>query len=195
MNKFIYIILVALISMGFFANWVINKAQSSIDIPVIKEVPRFSFTNQNGEKFSNDNFRGKVTILNFIFTSCTGPCPLMTSNMQKLYSNFKGTKEVQFVSITVDPEVDTQEKLKLEAEMIGVDNDQWQFLRSNLDEVKRLKRDGFMLFADNLPNGHSIKSILIDNVGNIRKYYDGTDKGSQEILKKDIVYLLDNMSL
>ena len=195
MNKFIYIILVALISMGFFANWVINKAQSSIDIPVIKEVPRFSFTNQNGEKFSNDNFRGKVTILNFIFTSCTGPCPLMTSNMQKLYSNFKGTEEVQFVSVTVDPEVDTQEKLKLEAEMIGVDNNQWQFLRSDLDEVKKLKRDGFMLFADNLPNGHSIKSILIDNVGNIRKYYDGTDIGSQEILKKDIVYLLDNMSL
>lgn len=195
MNKFIYIILVALISMGFFANWVIDKAQSSIDIPVVKEVPRFSFTNQNGEKFSNNNFRDKVTILNFIFTSCTGPCPLMTLNMQKLYSNFKGTKEVQFVSITVDPEVDTQEKLKLEAEMIGVDNNQWQFLRSDLDEVKKLKRDGFMLFADNLPNGHSIKSILIDNVGNIRKYYDGTDIGSQEILKKDIVYLLDNMSL
>ena len=195
MNKFIYIILVTLISMGFFANWVINKAQSSIDIPVIKEVPSFSFTNQNGEKFSNNNFRDKVTILNFIFTSCTGPCPLMTLNMQKLYSNFKGTKEVQFVSITVDPEVDTQEKLKLEAEMIGVDNNQWQFLRSDLDEVKKLKRDGFMLFADNLPNGHSIKSILIDNVGNIRKYYDGTDIGSQEILKKDIVYLLDNMSL
>ena len=195
MNKFIYIILVALISMGLFANWVINKAQSSIDIPVIKEVPSFSFTNQNGEKFSNNNFRDKVTILNFIFTSCTGPCPLMTSNMQKLYSNFKGTKEVQFVSITVDPEVDTQERLKLEAEMIGVDNNQWQFLRSDLEEVKKLKRDGFMLFADNLPNGHSIKSILIDNVGNIRKYYDGTDIGSQEILKKDIVYLLDNMSL
>lgn len=195
MNKFIYIILVALISMGLFANWVINKAQSSIDIPVIKEVPSFSFTNQNGEKFSNNNFRDKVTILNFIFTSCTGPCPLMTSNMQKLYSNFKGTKEVQFVSITVDPEVDTQERLKLEAEMIGIDNNQWQFLRSDLDEVKKLKRDGFMLFADNLPNGHSIKSILIDNVGNIRKYYDGTDIGSQEILKKDIVYLLDNMSL
>ena len=195
MNKFIYIILVTLILMGFFANWVINKAQSSIDIPVIKEVPSFSFTNQNGEKFSNNNFRDKVTILNFIFTSCTGPCPLMTSNMQKLYSNFKGTKEVQFVSITVDPEVDTQERLKLEAEMIGVDNNQWQFLRSDLEEVKKLKRDGFMLFADNLPNGHSIKSILIDNVGNIRKYYDGTDIGSQEILKKDIVYLLDNMSL
>ena len=195
MNKFIYIILVVLTSMGFFANWVINKAQSSIDIPVIKEVPSFSFTNQNGEKFSNNNFRDKVTILNFIFTSCTGPCPLMTLNMQKLYSNFKGTNEVQFVSVTVDPEVDTQERLKLEAEMIGVDNNQWQFLRSDLDEVKKLKRDGFMLFADNLPNGHSIKSILIDNVGNIRKYYDGTDIGSQEILKKDIVYLLDNMSL
>ena len=139
MNKFIYIILVTLISMGFFANWVIDKAQSSIDIPVVKEVPRFSFTNQNGEKFSNNNFRDKVTILNFIFTSCTGPCPLMTSNMQKLYSNFKGTKEVQFVSVTVDPEVDTQERLKLEAEMIGVDNNQWQFLRSDLDEVKNSK--------------------------------------------------------
>ena len=181
--------------MGIFANWVINKAQSSTDIPIIKEVPSFSFTNQDGGIFSNENFKKKVTILNFIFTSCTGPCPLMTFNMEKLYSNFKGVEGVQFVSITVDPDVDTQEKLKSYSKIIGVDNNQWQFLRSDLDEIKILKKDGFMLFADNLPNGHSIKSILIDNLGNIRKYYDGTDIGSQEILKKDIIYLLNDASI
>ena len=50
-----------------------------------------------------------------------------------------------------------------------------------------------MLFADNLPQGHAIKFVLIDQRGNIRKYFDGTDYSSQEILKRDIVHLLRDL--
>ena len=81
-------------------------------------------------------------------------------------------------------------KLREYSELIGVDDDRWHFLWSDISSIKNLKREGFMLFADNLPQGHAIKFVLIDQKGNIRKYFDGTDDSSQEILKKDIVHLL-----
>lgn len=186
---FSYALLIMLI-FGMGASWVINKALNSHDIPLIKAVPEFSFVNHMGKPFSNDNFQNKITILDFMFTSCTGPCPLMTLNMLGLYEVFSKEKEVQFVSITVDPMTDDISKLREYSELIGVDDDRWHFLWSDISSIKNLKRDGFMLFADNLPQGHAIKFVLIDQKGNIRKYFDGTDDSSQEILKKDIVHLL-----
>ena len=50
-----------------------------------------------------------------------------------------------------------------------------------------------MLFADDLPIGHAIKFVLIDAEGNIRQYYDGTDKASMKILRKDITLLVKKM--
>ena len=182
--------LVIILALGLGANWIIEKALNSHEIPLIKPVPEFSFVNHKGKSFSNDNFQNKITVLDFMFTSCTGPCPLMTLNMSKLYEAFSNEREVQFVSITVDPTNDDQKKLDEYSDLIGVHDDRWHFLWSDLDSIKGLKRDGFMLFADNLPQGHAIKFVLIDQNGNIRKYFDGTDDSSQEILKKDIVQLL-----
>ncbi len=181
---------VIILALGLGANWIIEKALNSHDIPLIKPVPEFSFVNHKGKSFSNDNFQNKITVLDFMFTSCTGPCPLMTLNMSKLYETFSNEREVQFVSITVDPTTDDQKKLDEYSDLIGVQDDRWHFLWSDLDSIKSLKREGFMLFADNLPQGHAIKFVLIDQNGNIRKYFDGTDDSSQEILKKDIVQLL-----
>ena len=181
---------VIILALGLGANWIIEKALNSYDIPLIKPVPEFSFVNHKGKPFSNDNFQNKITVLDFMFTSCTGPCPLMTLNMSKLYEAFSNEREVQFVSITVDPTTDDQKKLDEYSDLIGVQDDRWHFLWSDLDSIKSLKREGFMLFADNLPQGHAIKFVLIDQNGNIRKYFDGTDDSSQEILKKDIVQLL-----
>ena len=181
---------VIILALGLGANWIIEKALNSHDIPLIKPVPEFSFVNHKGKSFSNDNFQNKITVLDFMFTSCTGPCPLMTLNMSKLYEAFSNEREVQFVSITVDPTTDNQKKLDEYSDLIGVQDDRWHFLWSDLDSIKSLKREGFMLFADNLPQGHAIKFVLIDQNGNIRKYFDGTDDSSQEILKKDIVQLL-----
>ena len=185
--------IVPLIVLGLGANWIINIAHNSHEIPTIKTVPEFSFIDQNGVSFTEKKLKNKVTVLDFMFTSCTGPCPLMTINMSKLHKTFSEQSEVQFVSVTVDPLIDNQKKLKEYSMQIGGDDGRWYFLWSDIDSIKDLKRNGFMLFADNLPQGHAIKFVLIDDQGNIRKYYDGTDKSSQAILSKDIAQLVKSL--
>ena len=140
--------------------------------------------------FSDNHLKGKITVLDFFFTNCPGPCPIMTYNMKSLYDDFSNSEEVQFVSITVDPKNDNIEVLKNYAKINGITDERWQLLTSDLSNIKLLKREGFMLFADELPQGHAIKFILIDDNQNIRKYFDGTDEASLTILKKDITNLV-----
>ena len=194
MNKSIYLVITMVFFFGLGANWVIQKANSSHTIPEIKLVPNFSFINQDGNLFSKNNLLEKVTVLDFMFTSCAGPCPIMTNNMTQLYKSFDKIEEVQFLSITVDPETDDPKMLKTYASINGVNDERWQFLTSDIESIKNLKRDGFMLYADELPQGHAIKFVLIDQSGVIRKYYDGTEKTSMAVLKKDITQLIKEES-
>ncbi len=190
MNRTIYFIMGAVILLGAGASWVIQKANSSYDIPILKPVPEFSFINQDGDPFTEKDLNDKITILDFIFTSCAGPCPIMTHNMTGLYQSFNQVEEVQFVSITVDPDVDTQDILKQYAKINGVNDDRWQFITSNIEAIKDLKKNGFMLYAEELPRGHAIKFVLIDQNGQIRKYFDGTEEASMAVLMKDITILV-----
>lgn len=193
MNKNLIYISILVIALGAGASWVIQKAGSSFDLPIIKEVPEFQFINQNGEPFSESNLKGKISVLDFMFTSCPGPCPIMTNNMAGLYEDYINIPEVQFVSVTVDPEVDTETVLKSYADAHGVTDKRWQFLTSDIESIRKLKRDGFLLYAKELPQGHAIKFILIDEAGNIRKYYDGTDKASLEVLRNDLTQLVQHI--
>jgi len=186
MNKNSLLILISVILLGAGATWVIQKANSSHDLPVIKDVPSFLFKTQDGESFSENELKGKITVLDFMFTTCAGPCPIMTNNMVHLYQDYTNVEEVQFVSITVDPTVDNEEILKQYANANGVDDNRWQFLTSDIDAIKDLKKNGFMLYADELPRGHAIKFVLIDPKGRIRKYYDGMDKASIAVLRNDL---------
>ena len=190
MNRTIYFIVGAVILLGAGASWVIQKADSSHDIPILKPVPEFSFINQDGNPFTEKDLNDKITILDFIFTSCAGPCPIMTHNMTGLYRSFSQVEEVQFVSITVDPDVDTQDILKQYAKINGVNDGRWQFITSNIEAIKDLKKNGFMLYAEELPRGHAIKFVLIDQNGQIRKYFDGTEDASMAVLMKDITNLV-----
>jgi protein SCO1/2 len=193
MNRNIIFIIVLIFFLGLGASWVINKANSSHQLPIIKLVPEFAFINQDGDTFTEKRLLDKITVLDFMFTNCPGPCPMMTHNMAGLYNDFTGVSEVQFISVTVDPDNDSQETLKNYASLNGVNDQRWNFLFSGIDSIKKLKRDGFMLFADDLPRGHAIKFVLIDAGGNIRQYYDGTDKASMKILRKDITLLVKKM--
>ena len=193
MYKLYLYLLVFIVFMGIGASWVIEKANASHEIPIVKKVPNFNFTNQNGDIFSHNQLKNKITVLDFFFTNCPGPCPIMTYNMKSLYNDFSSSDDVQFVSITVDPENDNIKVLKNYADINGINDQRWQLLTSELSKIKSLKRDGFMLYADELPQGHAIKFILIDEHGNIRKYFDGTDEGSLSILKKDISNLVKSI--
>ena len=190
MNKNIIYGLICISLLGLGASWVIKKANSSYTISVIKDVPPFLFKTQDGKLFSEKEFRNKITVLDFMFTSCPGPCPIMTNNMIHLYQDYEKVDEVQFVSITVDPNIDSEEILKQYANAHGVNDSRWQFLTPDLEAIKDLKKNGFMLYADELPRGHAVKFVLIDRDGRIRKYYDGTDKASMAVLRKDLNHLV-----
>ena len=140
MNKSYLYIFLCILLMGIGASWVINTANESHDIPIIKKVPNFNFINQNGEFFSDNHLKGKITVLDFFFTNCPGPCPIMTYNMKSLYDDFSNSEEVQFVSITVDPKNDNIEVLKNYAKINGITDERWQLLTSDLSNIKLLKK-------------------------------------------------------
>jgi protein SCO1/2 len=117
----------------------------------------------------------------------------MSNNMSKLYKQYKLHPDLQFLSITVDPEYDSQDVLKIYAEANGVYDKRWKFLRTDMEKVKELNSDGFLFMSDNLPAGHSVKFVLIDGEGNIRQYYNGTDEASISILRNHLNLFLTKL--
>ncbi|HRG54316.1 MAG TPA: SCO family protein, partial [Bacteroidia bacterium] len=75
-------------------------------------IQNFRFTNQDGNAVTQDNFKESVYVTDFFFTTCHSICPVMSSQMERIYTKYKGNKEVKFLSHTVDPEIDTVEQLK-----------------------------------------------------------------------------------
>ena len=135
MNKNIFLIIICIILLVSGASWVIQKANSSYELTIIKKVPAFSFITQDGLSFTEKSFHKKATVLDFIFTSCAGPCPIMTNNMTHLYEDYENVPEVQFVSITVDPIIDNASTLKEYAKANGVKDGRWQFLTSDIESI------------------------------------------------------------
>ncbi len=197
MIKKIHIIsIIAIVAfLGIGATWVITKATNSNQVlpDIIKGLPEFSLVSHHGEPFTKDSLLNKISVLDFIFTSCPGPCPVMSNNMRTLYNQYKLHPDLQFLSITVDPDYDTQEILKLYAHANGVNDMRWKFLRTDMEKIKTLSTDGFLFMSDNLPAGHSVKFVLIDENGNIRQYYNGTDDASISILRRHINLFLKTL--
>ncbi len=181
----------AVVILAIVAAVVISKANKSrAKIPVYGTVPQFEFMTQNGNPFGTPDLQGKITVLDFVFTHCQGPCPVMSLKMGQLYDQYADAKQVQFVSISVDPARDSLSVLRKYAKQQGVTDNRWVFLRGPINEVKRLSVDGFKLGAGDLPAGHSTRFVLIDGKGQIRGYYHGTDDASINVLKTHLNQLI-----
>lgn len=158
-------------------------------MPVYGQVPEFDFTECRGARFGLEHLKGKISVVDFIFTTCKTACPVMSAKMEMLYHLFKAFDEVQFVSITVDPEHDTPEVLQEYAKRYGVVDRRWVFLWAPFEEVRRLAETGFKVSAGP-ENMHSTKFILVDPLGQVRGYYDPYDNISLNRLKEDIRELI-----
>lgn len=159
-------------------------------LPVLATVPDFSFTERSGEPFGLEELRGHIWLADFIFTSCAGTCPIMTSQMNALQTAFAQEKlDVRLVSFTVDPERDTPEVLRRFAEGYGAEQERWFFITGPGEQMQKLAKEGFLLAAATGGDGeeaiiHSNRFVLVDRAGRIRKYYDGTAENiNQEILR------------
>ncbi len=176
-------------SLGFF---VIDKAtKSRIDnIGIIGQVPSFSLTNFDGEVITEKQLDNKISVVSFIFTQCEGACPIMSENMSILQERFASSNDIQFLSITTDPDYDTLDILN-EYSSSYSNNNNWLFLRGDILDVIELSEKGFFLSAALLPAGHSTRLVLVDKELNIRKYYEGTVESNIFELQSDIVTLLN----
>jgi protein SCO1/2 len=185
----------AVLILGITATVVIIKAQSSrsSDLPVLGNIPSFELVESTGISFNSNEMKGKINVVDFFFTRCHGPCPVMSGHMSDLYQAFEGTDKVQFVSISVDPENDELPVLQDYARRQGVSDNRWVFLRGEMETVQWVSESGFMLAADDLPGAHSTKFVLVDDKGQIRGYYSGTDKASMNVLKTHIRDLVQNL--
>ncbi len=149
-------------------------------------LPDFIFTQSNGQTFGLAEMKGKINVVDFMFTGCPMICPVMSAKMAVFYQAFAADTDVRFISITVDPQNDSLPVLRAYAKDHGVTDNRWVFLRAPIEEVIALSEKGFMLAADRLPGGHTTRFILVDNHGNIRGYYESGDDASLAKLANDI---------
>jgi protein SCO1/2 len=144
-------------------------------LATFNQVPPFTLTDQHGQAFpSETSLKGKVWIADFIFTTCTGPCPRMSSQMRRVQSELKDLPDVQLVSFTVDPENDTPTALAEYARRYGAES-RWHFLTGPKETLHQLNREAFMLGNVDGSLDHSTRFILIDRSSRVRKYYHTTE--------------------
>ena len=148
-------------------------------LPELFPVPNATLVDENNRPVQLDSMKGNVTVYDFIFTNCSGICPIMSRNMSDLTKRLPKDAPVRFVSISVDPARDTPERLREYAKRFRRD-DRWIFLTGDRDEIVKLSVQGFKLAAgDPQPGGeallHSSKFAVADRKGVIREYYGGTD--------------------
>ena len=136
---FIPVVIVLALILGLSGVLVIKSANNSRrSLPILDLIPQFSATKQNGAAFGLENIKGKISVVDFIFTNCQGVCPPMSANMSRLYGAFEKADNVQFISISVDPARDTLAALQQYAANLVVDDDRWVFLWMPLDDVVSL---------------------------------------------------------
>lgn len=111
-------------------------------------IPEFTLVDQRGEPVDESIFEGEITVLDFIFTSCPFICPGMNQRMKMLHDDLKGTG-VRFVSITLDPERDTPERLRQYAQSLPADPGRWRFLTGERERTWAIGRSlGFDVSLD-----------------------------------------------
>lgn len=138
----------------------------------IGEIPPFRFTTQEGKPLTREDLLGKVWVADFIFTRCSGPCPLMTSRMAELARGLAKAKDVRLVSVSVDPEHDTPAVLSDYGARMMADPSKWILLTGPKEEIDTFARKGmFQVLAydgKGVPT-HSTRFLVIDREGRIRQ--------------------------
>jgi len=145
--------------------------------PLGKLPAHYTFTERSGAEMTFGDIQGKFAIVDFIFTSCPGPCPPMAVQMGSLQERVREMDDVVLVSISVDPMNDTPQVLGDYAESVDADDDTWLFARMPIDFVNELTRTEFLLGDGGIPLAHSTKFVLVDREGRGRGLYDPLKDG------------------
>ncbi|NSL89189.1 SCO family protein [Chitinophaga sp. Mgbs1] len=195
----------ALLSVAFlgYAGYLIKQERGTFlgkeKLPILgapgHTVQGFSFTDQEGKTKTKADVQGKIYVAEYFFTTCTGICPKMNANMEKVYARYKNSPDFLILSHTVDPEHDSVPVLKAYAEKHGADAKNWWFLTGEKKELYRLARQGYLV-DDGTYTGdedfvHTQWFALVDKAGQIRGLYEGTKLQDVNKLMNDIDRLME----
>jgi protein SCO1/2 len=181
-----------------------------------RKVPNFAFLNQDSLLVTDKDYKGKVFVVEFFFTSCPSICPIMNQNLVGIQNTFKADENFGIASFSITPDYDTPSVLKEYAERNGITDLDWNLMTGDSEKILDLANSGFYIFAAEAPEvaggfEHSGLFALVDKNGYLRSrvdsfgnpivYYRGTiteaqgvnEEGEKEqisILKEDIKKLL-----
>jgi len=162
---------------------------------VIHSIPDFAFLDQNESLFSSKSLDNKIHVANFIFTTCSGICPNMTSNMKIAENAFFNDSLVKILSFSVTPWIDDSKKLLDYAAFYQIKSNNWHFLTGDKSKIYDLARksyfaeEDFGFTKDSTDFLHTEHFILVDQNKKIRGIYNGTLQLEAEQLVKDIAVL------
>ena len=167
-------------------------------LPVISYVKPFSFVNQDGVSVTEQNLEGKVTVVEYFFTTCKGICPKMSKSMKNLYNEFKDEPDFLILAHTVEPENDSLPRLRFYADSMNIDTKKWQLLTGRKDSLYNAARVSYIL--DDPKNNlqkiedqfiHTQFFALVDKNGQVRGgAYDALKQEEMKKLSADIATLL-----
>ena len=171
-----------------------DPPKEELVLPVIGTASDFALTGQDGKPVALGDFRGRALAVTFIYTACPDYCPLLTAKLlgvQEALGEAFG-RQVAFVSITVDPELDTPEVLEHYALSHGADLDGWHFLTGEAEAIAAVTR-AYGVFAMPAANDlvdHTFLTSLVDPDGVLRVQYLGY-RFDPEAFMADLLGLLD----
>jgi protein SCO1/2 len=163
-------------------------------LDILGEVPQFQLTTQTDQPFDSKSLDGHIWVADFIYTTCEGPCPMMSHQMRGIQNSTASTPDVKLVSFTVDPAHDTPPVLAKYSKHFQADAARWYFLTG---EMERLNDLGVKAFKMNNVDGnlsHSTRFALVDGKRRIRGYYLSSDDDFPKRLLHDIRQLQSERS-
>jgi protein SCO1/2 len=157
-------------------------------------VKDFELINQNGDTITQEDYKDKIYVADFFFTTCLSICPIMTDHMLEIQEKIKDDPEVLLLSHTVFPKTDSVPVLKKYAEEKGVIDEKWNLVTGDKKHIYDLARKSYLASKSNGDGGpydmiHTENFVLVDKEKRIRGFYDGTDAEAIKDLMHDIKVL------
>ncbi|RNL85912.1 SCO family protein [Sinomicrobium pectinilyticum] len=154
----------------------------------------FKLINQNGDTITQEDYKDKIYIADFFFTTCPSICPIMTDNMADIQKEIMPYQDVMLLSHSVTPEIDSVPQLKKYAREKGVNDKKWNLVTGDKKQIYELARKSYLAVLDDGDGGpydmiHTENFILVDKKRRIRGFYDGTNKEDMEKLLHDVKVL------
>ncbi len=154
----------------------------------------FELQNQNGKTITQTDYKDKIYVADFFFTTCQTICPIMTDHMVQIQEELKNDQDVLLLSHTVLPNADSVPQLKKYALEKGVNDRKWNLVTGNKKALYDLARKSYLVAKSNGDGGpydmiHTENFVLVDKKRQIRGFYDGTDSEAIQKLLSDISIL------